>query len=83
MYTEVSCFCTEGVCAQEKFLAFAQRCALCVHSFVCAQRCVLYVHRRSVLFLHRGVCYVCVSCLCREVCVMCACLVCVERCECV
>ena len=83
---ELSCFCTEVcvVCAQEKCLVFAQRCALCVHSLVCAQRCV---HRRSVLFLHRGVCCVRtgeVSCLCTEVCVVCAqenCLVCAQRCE--
>ena len=62
--------CVQGnvlcVHMQENCLVYAQRCALCVH----------------VLFVHRGVCYVCtgeVSCFCTEVCVMCVCLVCVER----
>ena len=39
---------------------------------VCAQRCALCVHRRSVLFVHRGVRCVCkgeLSRLCTEVCI--------------
>ena len=47
---------------QETFLVCAQRCALCVHrrSVVFLHRGVSCVHRRRVMFLHKGVC-VCIG----------------------